>query len=45
VAEREDETGAQTLADLLDHRGRLTAVRAFEIAVLEERQLGPEYAL
>jgi hypothetical protein len=45
VAEHEDEPVAEFSADLFDDRVGATAVRAFEIAVFDERELRAEDAL
>jgi hypothetical protein len=45
VPEHEDEAVTELLADLFDDRVRASAVRALEVAVLDERELGAEDAL
>jgi hypothetical protein len=44
VPVREDEPVAEVAAYLLDDGYRGTAVRAFEVAVLDEGELGPQHA-
>jgi hypothetical protein len=44
VPEHEHEPVAEALPDLLDDRVGATAVRALEVAVLDERELRAEYA-